>query len=88
MERCRVGSPQFQRKYFTAAVDQAALAQLLTPEVEQMLLNWPKLRLQMLQLRVSVRNGRLRITTRLSHQEESILQIVQLGEALLLTNSQ
>lgn len=77
-----IGSPDFQRRYFTAANDRAMLEQLLTPEIVQMLLDWPNQSLQPRQLRISVKNGRLRISTRINHRPDDISRLIRLGLAI------
>ena len=77
-----VGSPEIQRRYHMAANSAAFLENLLTPAVEQILLNWPQQTRQQRQMRISVKNGRLAIYINRDHTSETIAQLVELGLAM------
>lgn len=83
-QRYHVGSSQLQKRYFLAATSEQLLCQLLTPEVETMLLTWPRYMLfSHRTLKVLLKNDRLVISTQVNNTVKHITKIVQLGTSLV-----
>lgn len=85
MRRYRIGPQRFQRRYVTAATDDALLKRLLSQALMDMLLDWPRPTLSRRNLKVTLKHDRLSIITHVNYDEANIRRIVDLGTALKQT---
>lgn len=81
LKETQAGSEALRKKYWVWAHDPADAAQLLTPQVEHALLEWPGKPLPVIKL--STRGIRIEISNQRVEKTEDILAIVALGKLLL-----
>ena len=79
-----VGPPELQRQYFLAATDKELLHRVLTPDILNLLLNWPRRRWRTERsLKISLGHDRLRISTEIDDSADHLARLVDLGTTLI-----